>query len=232
MKKLTLLITLISLIFVSNINAQDCFKYFPSKKGTSLEYTSYDKGGKATSTSVRTITDNKTIGDSTIVDFKVETTPVDKDTTIINEYQVSCASGKLYVNAASGLSSDMYSAYEGMDIVVDGSNMELPNNPSVGQVLNDANATVKINNNGATMLTITSVITNRKIESIEDITTPAGTFKAYKITYDTEVTMGFIKSKGSATEWYTEKYGIIKSESYDKKGKLVSSEQLTKIINE
>jgi hypothetical protein len=64
-------------------------------------------------------------------------------------------------------------------------------------------------------------ITNRKVEILEEITTPAGKYKCAKITYDMEMKMGMvIKLKG--VEWISQKVGIVRSESYDQKGKLMS----------
>jgi hypothetical protein len=88
---------------------------------------------------------------------------------------------------------------------------------------------MKMINDQTTIMTIKSTISNRKVASIEKLSTPAGTFNAFKITYDIETHMGFITVKSSAAEWYCKKYGLIKSENYNKRGKLQSYSLLTKI---
>jgi len=230
MKKIILVSLLISLFFADSFS-QDCFKYFPTDEGTSLEYTSYDKKDKPTSTSIRTVLDKRSSGDSVIVKYQVEATPVDADTTMTHTYDISCVDDKLLIDMSSYMNSESYGAYSGMDIEVDGTHLDMPSNPTVGQNLNNGNLVVKVMNNGMPMITITSVISNRKVAAIETITTPAGTFETIKITYDMVVQIGFIKTKGSAAEWYSEDYGIVKSENYDKRGNLESYELLTKIIN-
>lgn len=231
MKKL-LLTSLFTILLVASSFSQDCFKYFPSNKGTSLEYTNYDNKDKPTGTTLRTVLDKRTSGDSVIVNYQISSTPNDADTTITYVYDIACVNDKLLIDMTSYMNSSVYNSYPGMDFEIDGTNLDMPANPSVGQTLNNGNLTVKVLNNGMQMMAITTVISNRKVAAIETITTSAGSFEAIKITYDIEVAMGFIKTKGSAAEWYSENYGIIKTESYDKKGKLVSYDVLTKIVNE
>jgi hypothetical protein len=91
---------------------------------------------------------------------------------------------------------------------------------------------IKMKSGDAVIMTVTSVISNRKVAATEDLTTPAGTFKTIKITYDVETQMGFVNVKTSVAEWYSEKYGLIKTVNYDKKGKIDSYSQLTKIIKD
>ena len=92
--------------------------------------------------------------------------------------------------------------------------------------------TLSINNNQgwkipSAFLSVFS-ITNRKVEAIETITTAAGTFDCVKISYDVESKMMFtIKAKGA--EWYALETGLVKSESYDAKGKLTGSQELVKL---
>ena len=225
---------LLIIIFISlGLKAQDCFKYFPTKKGTSLEYTNYDKKGKTISVTVRTVIDKKTEKGQTTIDYRIATTPADEDTTMVRDFSIVCKNGKLYVNLASMFDANsMTNNSKGMDVEIEGSNVEMPNNPKVGQKLDGGEVKINFENDGETAMSFTTEISNRKVESIEDITTSAGTFHCFKISYDSEVTMGFIKVKNKAAQWYTKKYGMIKSETYNKRGKLSSYSLLTKIIKQ
>jgi len=76
-----------------------------------------------------------------------------------------------------------------------------------------------------TVMNITIAITNRKVEAVENVTTPAGTFECYKISYDIDTKMMFtVKVKG--VEWYAKNVGLVKSESYSTDGKLMGSNLL------
>lgn len=72
------------------------------------------------------------------------------------------------------------------------------------------------------------MVTNRKVIGKESVTTPAGTFECYKISYDIATKM-MINMKTKATEWYARGTGLIKSETYSTDGKLMGSNVLTSI---
>lgn len=79
------------------------------------------------------------------------------------------------------------------------------------------------------MMNMSTTIKNRKVEAIENVTTPAGTFKCFKISYDI-VTDTFLKKVTSkAVQWYSENVGMVRTESYGQNGKLDSYSVLTGI---
>jgi len=73
-------------------------------------------------------------------------------------------------------------------------------------------------------------ITNRKVEAIEDITTPAGTFTCYKISSDVETKM-MMKISIKSVEWYAKNVGTVRTESYNNNGKLTGYTLLTDFKN-
>jgi len=104
--------------------------------------------------------------------------------------------------------------------------MIFPSDLSVGDELPDASITVSIKSSGVNMFTMTVWITNRKVEAREEMTTPAGTFDCFKMSYDIETKM-MVKVQSKAVQWFTEDVGMVKSESYNKNGKLVGYSLLT-----
>jgi hypothetical protein len=74
-------------------------------------------------------------------------------------------------------------------------------------------------------------LTNRKVVGKEKVTSDAGTWEAYKITYDAEMKMRVaglpIPMSMKTTEWFVPGFGVVKSESYNKKGKMRGSSLLT-----
>ena len=80
-------------------------------------------------------------------------------------------------------------------------------------------------------MTLTVDLTNRQIVAHETIETPAGSFKCIKYSYDAFSKMGFIKMNSSGIEWYSAALGTIRSESYDKKGKLTGYTVLESITD-
>jgi len=114
------------------------------------------------------------------------------------------------------------------EVEVKGNNMELPLNPSPGQILPDASVEMALKM-GFVNMKMTANVTNRKVEAVEDITVSGGSFKCYKFSGDVNsVAMG-LKVQAKSIEWYAKSVGIVKSESYDKKGDLTGRTELVEI---
>lgn len=96
----------------------------------------------------------------------------------------------------------------------------LPNNLHVGQKLKDK---IKIL---TSIVTCSVILSNRVVETYEEITTEAGTFNCYLITYDLK-TISTITVSQFIKEWYSKEVGVVKTETYNKKGKLTSTKLLT-----
>lgn len=224
MKKATLTYIL-TLLFAINLSAQDCSRFYPFSEGIEATLTSYDKKGKkqavvtydVTSVSsadgLETATINSTISDK-------------KDEQIAEtSYNITCTGNGISMDFNSIMSPELFEQYKDLDIDVSGTNVELPNDLAVGQTLPDADLNMNINMSGIGM-NISVMMIDRKVEGKENITTPAGTFDCYVITYTSKMKMG-IGRNGSAKQWIAEGVGLVKQEDYSKKGKLTGSTQLT-----
>jgi hypothetical protein len=106
--------------------------------------------------------------------------------------------------------------------------MELPLNPQPGESLPDANIEMALKM-GFVKMKMSATITNRKSESIEDITVKGGTFKCYKFSGEVNTVAMGIKVNAKSAEWYAKGIGTVKMESYDKKGNLQSRTELIEV---
>jgi len=230
MKKSFFYVTLILMGFSisQQLKSQECDFYFPNEKGTIIETTSYDKKGKATGVGKTTILENKNTETGQIIKVEAEYEAKGADSTFKQEYSMECKNGEFYVNMDAYINKASMSAYQKMEIEVDIEQMTIPANLKPGQVLNDGKLTIRVKNNGIKMLTINTLITDRKVDGFEKITTSAGTFDCVKLSYTIETKMMF-KVRMSGKEWIAKNIGIVKSEAYNKKGKLESTTLLTKI---
>lgn len=218
--------TLLLFLFIGTLNAQNtCSIYYPFEEGTSFQITNYNKKGKTEAIinySISNVTETTATFNTEILDKKGK-----KITT--SNYDIICENDLVSIDFKSMMSPDLFSQYKDIDMDFEGTNIELPNNLSVGQTLKDAEMNMTMNMSGIKMnLSINMV--NRKVEGEESVTTPAGTFDCYVITYDTEMKMG-LKRIGRNKEWIAKGVGLVKSENYNKKGKLISYSELTKISN-
>ncbi len=71
-------------------------------------------------------------------------------------------------------------------------------------------------------------ITERKVEGRESVTTPAGTFNCYKISYNTHSKMMIAKMNFKTVEFLSEKCGAVRTETYKSNGNLVGYTVITK----
>jgi hypothetical protein len=136
---------------------------------------------------------------------------------------------KLYIDMGNFINKAMFQRNGEIpaEVQITGNNMEIPSNPNQGDALPDANIEMSMKM-GFINMKMSAQISNRKVESIEDITVKAGTFKSYKFTSDVNATAMGIKVKTNAKEWYVKGIGIVKTENYDN-GKLQSYTELVEI---
>ena len=206
--------------------SQECTVYFPLDEGAEVEMKNYDKKGKLESTYTQKIEEKEGDGDN--LNITILQKIYDDKGEFVHEgrFGMRCEDGNFYVDMRSFLDEEAMKAYEGMEMQVESKDMAIPANLSVGESLPDANITIGISNQGIKLMTMTVDITERKVEAQEDVTTPAGTFNCYKMSYHISTKMG-IRISGNATEWLARDVGIVKSENYNKKGKLQSYTLLT-----
>ncbi len=211
------------LLTAGTMTAQNCVFYFPSEVGTRVGYNYYSKPGKLEGSSTLLVTDRSTENGNLKLDIKATVFDTHEDTTITFDYAVWCDGDNFYIDMRSFLGS--MNITELGEFKITSADMVLPAGMSPGQQLKDASFTLEMTS--PIPVTMTSNITNRKVDAIEQVTTPAGTFECVKVSYDTFSKVAFIKTEGRTVEWYTPNIGIVRSEYYDKKGRVTSIHELS-----
>lgn len=211
------------LLTAGAMTAQDCVFYFPSEVGTKVGYNYYSKPGKLEGSSTLLVTDRKTEKGNLKLEIRATVFDTHEDTTITFDYAVWCDGDNFFIDMRSFLGS-MNLAELG-EFKITSTDMELPARMTPGQQLKDASFILEMTS--PIPVTMTSNITNRKVDALEQVTTPAGTFDCIRVSYDTFSKVSFIKTEGRTVEWYTPNIGIVRSEYYDKKGKVTSIHELS-----
>ena len=212
------------------LKAQEiCESLAQLKNGAEIEYTDFDRKGKALTKSKHTTTKIST--NSGVVNATVTVTITDlknAKNNYTNEYGISCENGIIAVDMMRFFDSSRLSAMgENMEVSVDGNALNFPNNANVGDTLADGHITVSAGSGGVNFMTMTLNITNRKVIAEETINTPAGSFPCKKMTYDFNSKMGLVKVQGTAEQWFNKDMIMIQSITKNKKGKEVGKTQLT-----
>ena len=206
---------------------QDCSIFYPFKEGVTLEYTNYNKKGKVEGSTTSTVTTVEASGDAALAKISTVIRDEKGKEQFSGAYDVRCDNGTIIMDASNMVNPAMQQSLANMEVSIEGTELALPSTLTVGQELPDASTTIKAGSNGVTIINMTVNVTNRKVLSREELTTPAGTFNCYKITQDTDVKMMIAKTMTSI-DYYAEGVGMVRSETYDKKGNLEGYTELTK----
>lgn len=221
----------IALVMGITIQAQEiCESLAQLKSGTIIEYTDFDKKGKAVTQSKHTTTNINSNDGAVTATVTVDITNLkDKDSTFSNEYEISCDNGVVAVDMMRFFDSNRMSAMGNMEVSVDGNTLNFPFDAQEGERLDDGYVTVSAGSGGVNFMNITLNFTNRQVAGEETVTTPAGTFKCKKFSYDFDSKMGIVKVQGSAIQWFSDDQILVQSITKNKKGKEIGKTQLTAI---
>jgi uncharacterized protein DUF3108 len=225
MKKPALFI--VALLFVSNLSFAQCNKIFDFQEGTSWQWTNYDKKGKFLGKSMQKIEKFNEVGDGFEVTMSMVQSDKKGDQSEPVSLDMACKNGVIYFDMKKYVPAEYLKGDDGeVTVEVTGDNLEMPANLKAGDYLRDASVTMNLGGSGSPMgLTMTVEIFDRKVESEENLNTPAGNFDCFIIT-QTIKTKALISMQMASKEWYSPGVGMVKSESY-RKGKLMGYTILT-----
>lgn len=223
------LILIYSLFLVSSTAlSQNCSKYYPMEEGTSFQYTMTNKKGKTEGITDYSITNVENTGGVTTASMNMKFTDEKGKEIFVSDYKLSCTGDVVKIDYNSLVPAQMMKQYTdmGVEMEISGTDIELPNDLNVGQGLDDANVAMSIKMPGMNMNIKVDQL-NRIVEKKESVNTPAGTYECYVITQDNvSETMG-VKQTMQSKLWLAEGVGMVKQETYNKKGDLMSKSELT-----
>lgn len=218
------------ILCTSIAKAQDCKKYYYMMDNAEIQMTLYDKKDAISGIQTWKITNvtKSSSGYSSTANFKFTDSKGQEITKGNGTYK--CEGGKLMADV------HMFLPQEGMqktsmgDAKLNTAYVEYPSVLSEGMQLPDAVFDIDINTSSIPS-TAHFEMNNRKVIGKEKVSSDAGSWDAYKITYDSEIKIKMIgigiPIKMQTTEWFVPNFGIVKSETY-KKGKKLGSTLLTK----
>ena len=228
MKK-SIIISFLGLLLVACVFAQDCPLYYPDAVNSQLEYQQFDKKGKLSGSSIQKITDFKKTSGGYEVKVSAETFDEKGKSLGTMNLESRCQGGVYYIDMKNLVGAQTLEAYKDMEMQVEGGNLEMPASMKTGDVLKSGDMKISFASGGMSIMNMTFNVSNRKVEAVENVTTPAGTFECYKISYDVATKM-MVNVKTKGTEWYSKGIGLVKSESYSTDGKLLGSVVLSSVI--
>lgn len=223
-----------ALFFCSlGMNAQDCKTFLYMTTNAQVQMTLYDKKGKQSGIQTWKIGNVKKEGNSFF--STINTTMQDeKGKEIANSAGTyKCTNGVLQADMKMAMPQQQAETMKPTEAKMSGAYLEYPYNMSVGQQLKDAQMNIDMDMKSGMVSKVSFKEINRKVAAKEQITTPAGAWEAYVISYDgnmrTEMAGIGIPFNFSVKEWFVPGVGIVKTETYGKGGKMVGSTMITSI---
>jgi hypothetical protein len=220
MKKLLIAL---SLVFgFTALHAQKC-SYMVLSAGAEIEMTHYDKGGDESMKSITKVLSST--GGEAKVAIKMLSKKGKELTKAQGTYR--CRGDIFSFDLQMMLPPQQMEGMKDMEIKATPAELEFPSNMVVGSTLKDASMTIESYMNGMKLMTMSFAITNRKVESKESITTPAGTYDCFKISDNIKM-KSVMNMDMRSTTWFAPGVGMIKTESY-RGDKLMGTTMLTKV---
>jgi len=198
-----------------------CNEYYVLNDGTAWTYETYNAKGKLNGKTQQNVKSfEKTATGFNAVVTSVLYNDKGKEQTK-GDLEMSCVNGTFIIDMRKFIPEEQQKMFASYKMTIQSENLELPAKLTVGQMLKDGSITLATEGSPLPMK-MTVVISDRKVEGKETITTPAGTFECFKISSKSKVStqMGVNMSFNFSTiEWIAPKVGMVKSESFDKNGK-------------
>ena len=179
MKRSLISLCLIALFSVT-VSAQNCSKYYPMVEGATFQYTNYNKKGKTEGVADYKVSNVNTSGDVTSATMSIEPKDEKGKEIYTTDYNFTCSGNMVSIDYESLIPSSTLQQFEDMEMDISGTDLEFPNDLSVGLELPDANVSIKISMSGINMNTTVDMV-NRNVEKKESVTTPAGIFDCYVV---------------------------------------------------
>lgn len=206
---------LIILVTVSSY-AQDCSSYYFMQDKKTIEMTIYNKKGDPNGKQVYNVNGVTNSGGTTTATVNTEMFDKKGKSVAKSTGQYECKGGVVMVNMKTVISSAQMEQFSKADVKAEDVYIEYPGGMKVGDALKDASFNMEMDQNGLKQ-TLIYVVNNRKVEGKESVTTTAGTWDCFKISFKGKLT---IKTAGigipinvEGTEWYAPDFGIVKTET-------------------
>lgn len=230
-----LLVSFGACLALTAAHSQDCANFLFLQKDKTVEMTVYDKKGEPNGRQVYLVSNVATSGAATTGTINSEIFDKKGNSKGKANSTIVCNGGEMRIDMKL-LLPPQESEQFGMNAEVNAQNSYLsyPVTMKVGDQLPDGNLTIDMSHNGPSgpggappaggpppppgfAKSLTMVISNRKVEAQESVTTSAGTWNCFRISFKSKLTVktgpiGFpVNMEG--VEWYAPGFGIVKSQS-------------------
>ncbi len=221
------LVVVLLFVFTSAsfVMAQDgCMQFFPAKQGAVLVNKTYDAANNLLSTMTYRVTKAYQYESGTEVEINFTLTDSKGKTVDQGTMKARCDDGTFYLNMANRTLTPDVMKMLGNDTELVGDFLDYPDafnsdDPYSGNLsMTGGQFTIRNKDNKKEAISVRMF--DRKYVTTEPVNTPAGHFYAAKVSFNFETVQNKKSTVHKGMEWYAPNAGIIRSETYDKDGKL------------
>jgi hypothetical protein len=195
--------------------SQNCNFYY-LQDGKTAEITFYTKKGDENGKGVYAVSSASKTGSTTTATVKSEIFNKKGKNIAKGTNNIKCDNGVLMVDLKAFISPEQAEQIKA-DAKAADVYLSYPANMKAGDALPDGNMDLDIQQDNGMKTHVDVKITDRKVEGQESITTPAGTWNCFKITYHSAIKVALmgigIPIKADITEWFAPNFGVVKTES-------------------
>jgi len=215
MKK-QLLLALLCLVLTAVSFGQDCKSFYYLQNNKTIETTIYNKKGDENGKQVFTVSDVNSSSGNTTGHLNSEMFDKKGKSIAKGKGNIQCTGGVMMIDMKMSLPQQQQEQFANADVKADNIYIEYPASMKTGDQLKDATMEMEVDNKGMKQ-SVRMVVNDRKVEGKESVTTAAGTWDCFKISYKSKIT---IKTMGigipvniEGTEWFAPGFGIVKTQS-------------------
>jgi len=215
---------------------------FGLRQGQNLEYQQLDAKGKVASTwryrvvGVRTDSSGKKGKRFAIASAKLKSGHYDLGNRVLSQQDLTYFSRRdtVYTDGLTEINYDGLKSFRERRLELNGTALAWPLQPKAGSLLPGGGAAVQVS---SPSVAIAKVSTSLRLRTVKDgpvqVTVPAGTFTCYTVECQREQSTAarsdlVLKNSTRQLDYYAPAVGIVKTEYFDKNGKLMASRVLAK----
>lgn len=197
------------------VHSQNCNFYY-LQNGKTAEISFYNKKGAESGKSIYTVSNVSKSGGTTTGVIQSEVYDKKGKSVAKATNNIKCEGDALMIDMkmfmAPEQSAQMKAEAKAADVY-----LSYPANMKTGDALPDGKFNMEVQQNNGMKSVVDINITDRKVQAQESVTTPAGTWNCFKITYHSAVRIAImgigIPIKADITEWFAPGFGVVKTES-------------------
>ena len=210
-------IILLAFVFTCRSSfSQNCGDYYYFQNNKTIEISIANKKGKETGKIVYAISDVNKKGSATVSTIHSEMFDKNGKSTSKATNNLQCDNGIVMMDMKMFIPSAQAEQMGEMSATSSTNYLEYPSTMREGDALKDASFSMDFKSTSGINSHISIDMTNRKVVGKESVTTPAGTWDCFKITYHSKMIfkMGIgIPMNFDVTEWFAPGFGTVKTES-------------------